>query len=265
MAHPPEIFGIFNITPDSFSDGGHLKHETDWLRHAAWLIDNGATVLDIGGESTRPGAESVQPEAEIARVLPVIRSLHRTFPCTPLSIDTRRASVARAAVSAGATWINDVSGGRFDPGMFDVVRETGANYILMHSRGTPQTMQQDTHYTEGILSGVIRELSHQLEAAWHAGVPGSQIWIDPGFGFGKSPADNLTLQNRLGELSILDHPILAGPSRKSYLAEAWGIPSAYPGDHHTLDQLTAWSVAVCLAEGAQAIRVHNPAIIPAFI
>ncbi|MGE0201206.1 MAG: dihydropteroate synthase [Candidatus Melainabacteria bacterium] len=258
------IFGILNITPDSFSDGGRLDSETRWLEHAQRLINGGATVLDVGGESTRPGAVAITAEEELSRVLPVIGSLRREFPGTPVSIDTRRAAVARAAVEAGAGWINDVSGGRFDPAMYPAVRQTGANYILMHSRGTPQTMQQDTRYPEGIVKGVIRELTMQLDAAWQAGVPSETLWIDPGFGFGKSATDNLTLMNQLGALNVLGHPILAGPSRKSFLAKAWGWPDIYPHDLQTLDRLTAWSLAICLAQGAKAVRVHNPSIIPSF-
>jgi len=250
----PLIMGIVNVTPDSFSDGGLHGSPGDAVRHAAALLEEGADLVDIGGESTRPGAEPVAIDEELRRVLPVIRELKAAHPDAIVSVDTRRADVAEQALEAGATWVNDVSGGA-DPRMAAVVAAAGAGWVLMHMRGQPASMQRDTHYDD-LLGEVIASLQASVRAATTAGVPRQRLWVDPGIGFGKAPADNPSLVRgvpRIAEATGL--PVLVGASRKRFVGELTGVAAAADRVHG--------SVGVALAaalHGAHALRVHDVAV-----
>jgi len=219
----PLVMGILNVTPDSFSDGGRHDTQTAAIEHAHRMLEQGADILDIGGESTRPGAQPVSPEDEIQRTVPVIRALRESGVTAAISIDTRNAAVARAALDAGADIVNDVSAATHDPDMLRVCADAGCVLILMHMRGNPQTMQAAPEY-----ANVVREVSEWLDArvdaAVAAGVPGSHLWIDPGFGFGKLPAHNFELVQRLDRIGSRGCPVLLGLSRKSSLGALTGSP-----------------------------------------
>jgi dihydropteroate synthase len=255
---PPDrvtIVGILNATPDSFSDGGRLvrgESEVDVeaaVEAAARLVAEGAHVLDVGGESTRPGAREVPAELELARVLPVVRALAKRF-AQPVSIDTRKAAVAEAALDAGAQLVNDVSGLRHDPALAGVAAERRATLVLGHLRGTPETMQSDPHYDDP-LREVAEELAASVRAALAAGVPRERLCVDPGLGFGKRLADNLRLLAGVGVLRArLGLPVLVGPSRKAFLGELTGEPV---GER---DAASAAACAVAAFAGADAVRVH---------
>ncbi|MDH3520326.1 MAG: dihydropteroate synthase [Myxococcales bacterium] len=258
---PPDrvtIFGILNVTPDSFSDGGRLFHGTAGVAVdavvdlAAALIEDGAHVLDVGGESTRPGAKEVPVAEEIARTAPVIEALAKRFDA-PISIDTRKAEVAEAGLSVGARIVNDVSGLRFEPRLAEVVAQADAYLVLGHMRGTPETMQREPHY-EDVLADVIRELGESLDRARRAGVGAEQIAVDPGIGFGKRLSDNLALLANAGRLrKRLEVPVLVGPSRKSFLAALTGDPV------DARDCATHAACAVAVFAGADGVRVHDVA------
>ncbi len=241
---------ILNVTPDSFSDGGHLTTVEAALLAAERALNAGATVLDIGGESTRPGAQAVSEAEELRRVLPVLEGLHATFPKAKLSIDTRKSAVAQAAVAAGARMINDVSGLRFDPALARVAAETGADLVIMHSIGTPETMQQHPTYTN-VVAEVCEFLTRQTAWAMAQGVRREQLWVDPGLGFGKTVAHNLALLKALPEIAALGFPVVVGPSRKRFLTLG---TEDVPAEER--DALTAASLAFC--QSAQLVRVHNP-------
>ena len=248
----PLVMGILNVTPDSFSDGGLWTHPKRALEHARRMVAEGADILDIGGESTRPGAQPVPPEQERARVLPVVRQCRAEL-SVPLSVDTRRAEVAEAALEAGAEIINDVSA-LGDPQMAATVGEAGAGLVLMHMRGTPQTMQLEPHY-EDVVGEVVSELGEALERARQGGIAEEQIVVDPGIGFGKTAAHNLELIARLDRLRVLRRPLLLGPSRKQFLSALLGD---IPPDER--DVATAAACVVGLLRGARIFRVHNVAI-----
>ncbi len=246
----PRIMGILNVTPDSFSDGGdHLAPATAQA-HARAMADAGAAILDIGGESTRPGAADVPVPEEIARTAPVIAALAGG---TPISIDTRKAAVAQAALAAGAALVNDVSAFLHDPAMAGVVAAAGVPVCLMHAQGTPQTMQADPRYDD-VLLDVYDHLAARVAAAEAAGIARARILVDPGIGFGKTQAHNLALLARLSLFHALGCPILLGVSRKRFIGTIGQAPeprARMPG-----------SVAVALAgvaQGAQVIRVHDVA------
>ena len=256
------IVGILNTTPDSFSDGGrfvggdaHLDVELDVeaaVDAAALLRREGAHVLDVGGESTRPGALEVPAEVEVARTAPLIEALAKRFEL-PISIDTRKASVAEAALDAGAVVVNDVSGLGFDPGLAGLVARRGATLVLGHLRGTPETMQRDPRFQD-VLGEVTAELSASVELARAAGVPRRCLVVDPGLGFGKHLEHNLALLARVGELrERLGLPVLVGPSRKSFLGALSGEPV------ESRDELTWAACAVAAFAGADAVRVHTVA------
>lgn len=251
------ILGVLNATPDSFSDGGRLWHagRTDPARvvdAAARLLRDGAHALDLGGESTRPGAEDVPEPQEIERTAPAIEALAKRFDA-PISIDTRKAGVAEAALCAGARVVNDVSGLRHDPALAGVVARAGAALILGHLRGAPKTMQQDVRFAD-VVAEVAQELARSVEQALAAGVPRARLAVDPGIGFGKHGAHNLALLARAGELrERLGLPLLVGPSRKRFLGELTGeAPEAR-------DAATAAACAVAVFAGADAVRVHDAA------
>ncbi|MEL6689138.1 MAG: dihydropteroate synthase [Pseudomonadota bacterium] len=242
----PRIMGIVNTTPDSFSDGGRLTTTEAAIAHAKTLASQGAHILDIGGESTRPGADFVEIEEEIARTAPVIEGLEAR-----VSIDTRKAAVAEAALGAGAAMLNDVSGLIFDPEMAPLAARSGAPICVMHSKGDPKTMQQDPRY-ENVLLDVYDALETQIAMAEAAGVARSQVIVDPGIGFGKTLEHNLMLLKGLSLLHSLGCAILLGASRKRFIGTISEVETA--------DQRVAGSLAVALvgaAQGAQILRVHD--------
>jgi dihydropteroate synthase len=244
------VMGIVNVTPDSFSDGGRFLDTGRAVEHALKLISEGADILDIGGESTRPGAEPVEAAEELRRVLPVIRAV-RSETKTLISIDTMKASVARAAVDAGANIINDVTGLRGDPAMLRVASECDAGLIIMHMIGTPQTMQTLTHY-----DNVVLEVQHyfeaRLESLKQAGISPERIVFDPGFGFGKTLEHNISLMRSLPELAVSERPLLVGVSRKSMIGRLLESEELEDRDWPTV-ALTAHAREL----GARIVRVHD--------
>ena len=244
--------GILNVTPDSFSDGGLWVHPERALEHARRMVAAGADILDIGGESTRPGAQPVSSAQEQARVLPVIRQCRGEL-SIPVSVDTRKAEVAEAALEAGAEIINDVSA-LGDPQMTAVVREAGAGLVLMHMRGTPQTMQLEPRYQD-VVGEVVNELGEALERARQGGIAEEQIVVDPGIGFGKTAEHNLQLIAGLDRLRVLRRPLLLGPSRKRFLGTLLG--EAPPEER---DVATAAVCVAALLSGARIFRVHDVAL-----
>jgi dihydropteroate synthase len=212
--------GIVNVTPDSFSDGGRFPTVVSAVERGAELLAEGADILDIGGESTRPGADPVTEETERNRVVPVIAALARRFPQALLSADTSRAAVAAAALDAGARIINDVTAGR-DPRMFELVASRGAAVVLMHMRGEPRTMQNDTGYVH-VVAEVHESLREKRDEATRAGIPADLICLDPGIGFGKDRSGNQRLLAALGDLAALGQPVVIGASRKSFLGQLTG-------------------------------------------
>ena len=240
--------GILNVTPDSFFDGGQYQHIAEIVGRASQMITDGATILDIGGLSTRPGSAPVSPNEEMERVVPAIKAIKDKFPEAIISIDTYRAAVARAAVEAGASIINDVSGGEMDDQMFDLVATLKTPYILMHMQGTPDQMQKDPHY-ENVTLDIMRSLVKRVGRLRALGV--KDIILDPGFGFGKTLAHNFQLLKELHTFQILDLPILAGISRKSMICRTLGVS---PAD--ALNGTTALHM-VALQQGAKILRVHD--------
>jgi dihydropteroate synthase len=243
------VMGILNITPDSFSDGGRHFSASAALAGAERLVREGADILDVGGESTRPGSEPVPAEEEMARILPVVAAIRRTLDC-PISIDTYKAAVAAAALDAGADIINDISGLTFDPGMAGLAAETGAGVVIMHILGTPRDMQTDPHY-EDVTGEIAEFLARQVTLAERAGVSRDQIVIDPGIGFGKRLADNFTILRELDRLTRLGLPVLAGPSRKSFIGRILDLPV-----EERLEG-TAAAVTAAILNGARIVRVHD--------
>ena len=250
------IVAILNATPDSFSDGGRYVSAGEQVRiedavdAAGAMLEAGAHVLDVGGESTRPGARSVSAEVERARVIPLIEALAKRFDA-PISVDTRKAAVAAAALDAGATIVNDVSGLSHDPDLAAVAAGRGARLILGHMRGTPETMQESPAFEDPIAE-VGNELETSVAAARKAGVADARICIDPGIGFGKKLEHNLKLVAGGGALrKRLGLPVLVGPSRKAFLGTLTGDPVA------ARDSATAAVCAVAAFAGADAVRVHE--------
>lgn len=254
------VVGIVNITPDSFSDGGTLPNAEAAVARALELVAEGADVIDIGGESTRPagsaygkGASTVDTDEEMQRVLPVIEALAAQTD-VPISIDTTKAAVARAALDVGAQIVNDISGLRMDRGMATVLGKAGCPAILMHMRGTPATTNSHANY-RNLLSEVFNELTWSIDRATRAGLPATQIILDPGLGFGKNLEHNLTLIRRLAFLRCLSgRPVLVGPSRKRFIGELLE-GAAVDGR----DWGTAGAIAASVMAGADFVRVHNVA------
>jgi dihydropteroate synthase len=244
--------GVLNLTPDSFSDGGRLRDLDAVLRRAEQMIEAGAALLDVGGESTRPDATFVPEAEELRRVLPAVNALSRQF-TVPISIDTRKAEVARAALDAGASIVNDVSALSFDPNMAEVAAGTGAGVVLMHTRGTPVEMRGFAHYDEGVEVEVEQELREAISRALSAGIERDAIVLDPGIGFAKTGEQSVRLLARLDSLAALGFPILVGPSRKSFLGEILDLPLE--------DRVLGTAVACALAyvRGARIFRVHDVA------
>ncbi len=242
------VMGVLNVTPDSFWAGSRALGVKEAVARGVRMAEEGADLVDIGGESTRPGAGPVSTQEEMARVLPVVEGLAAEG--VAVSVDTTKAAVARAALESGAVVVNDISAGRADPGMLGTVAEFGAALVLMHMRGTPATMQHLTEYGD-LLGEVHRFLRKRAEAAVEAGVAPESICVDPGIGFAKTAEQSLTLVRRVGELRSLGFPVLLGPSRKSFIGAALGLPV-----EERLEG-TAAVVALAVAAGVRVVRVHD--------
>ena len=245
--------GIVNVTPDSFSDGGLFLDADAAVEHGRRLAAEGAAILDVGGESTRPGADPVSDDEERRRVVPVVERLAAEVAGARLSIDTTKATVARRAIEAGATIVNDVSAFRFDPALAGVVAEAGADCCLMHMLGEPRTMQDDPRYDE-VVSDVKAFLEERLAFALAEGVAEERVWLDPGIGFGKTVEHNLELLRRLDEIVAIGRPVVVGASRKSFLGKLAGgrdERGRVPG--------TIAANVVALERGATVFRVHDVA------
>jgi dihydropteroate synthase len=250
------VMGILNVTPDSFSDGGKFFDPQQGVEHAMEMARAGANLLDVGGESTRPGSRGTSTEEELARILPVLKGL-RSVLSIPISIDTRKADVAEAAIDAGASVINDVSGLNTDPRIAKVAARHGVPLILMHMRGEPRTMQK-APFARNVMKDVTQGLRTAIGKARTAGVPKSQIIIDPGIGFGKSFQQNYELLQKLPELAKLGYPLLVGTSRKGFL----GASLARHGKSAPPEEriwATAATVTASILGGAHIVRVHDVA------
>lgn len=245
--------GVLNVTPDSFSDGGRFLDVDRATAQALAMIEAGADIVDVGGESTRPGAAPVDADEEQRRVTPVIRAIRQAGRGTVISVDTTKATVAEAALDAGAHIVNDISALRFDERMAAVARDSGAGVVLMHMRGTPQTMQQEPAYNDVV--GEVRSfLEERIAAAEAAGIGRAQIAVDPGIGFGKTVAHNLALLARLETFRDLGCPMIVGTSRKSFIGRVLGRED--PADRVWG---TAATVAWAVSHGARVVRVHDVA------
>lgn len=251
LPHRTRVMGIVNVTPDSFSDGGRYLEPSAAIDHGLRLVDEGADILDVGGESTRPGATAVTAEEELARILLVVETLAAKTD-TPVSVDTMKASVARAALDAGARMLNDVSAGRADPAMFEVAASAGVPICLMHMLGEPRTMQDDPQYGD-VVAEVRAFLLERGAAAEAAGIAREHIFIDPGFGFGKTAAQNLAVLARLSEFADGPYDVLVGTSRKTFIGATLDLPVA-----ERLEG-TAATVALAIVGGARIVRVHDVA------
>ncbi|MEQ8753650.1 MAG: dihydropteroate synthase [Coleofasciculus sp. G1-WW12-02] len=244
------LMGVLNVTPDSFSDGGEFNTPEAALTQAQRLVDAGVDILDIGGQSTRPGSEEVSEAAELQRVLPVIKAVRSSL-SVPISVDTTRASVAKEAVAVGADMVNDISGGTFDPDMFPVVAQLRVPIILMHIRGTPQTMQKLTDY-HNLIDEIYQFLEGQIRAAINAGIVRSRLIIDPGIGFAKTAEQNVQLLQQLSAFRYLGVPILVGVSRKSFIGRILNQP-----DPKQRVWGTAAACCAAIASGSDILRVHD--------
>lgn len=247
----PAVMGIVNATPDSFYVGGRTPDPDEAIARGCRHFADGAAILDVGGESTRPGAEPVAPDEEAARVVPVIRGLRAACPEALISVDTRRTSVARAALEAGADIINDVSGCNPDEGMWDLVAASGAGYVLMHMRGDPKTMDSLTDYgdVETAVAGALVSCAARLEAK---GARPAQIMLDPGLGFAKTHRDSLRLLAATERFAALPYPWLVAASRKRFLGEIAGCPDAEARGPASVGA-ALWAIG----QGADAVRVHD--------
>jgi dihydropteroate synthase len=243
------VMGILNVTPDSFSDGGRFLDRATAIAHATRMIDDGADILDVGGESTRPGSTPVSADEELERVHPVIQRLAQLHPAVPISIDTRKADVAAEALDAGATIVNDVSGGA-DPAMFDVVRDREAAVVLMHMQGDPPTMQEAPYYDD-VVGEVHEYLRQRIEAAELAGIDPERISVDPGIGFGKDLDHNLELMRGVDAFLDLGRPVVVGPSRKKFIGTILDLPEEERVEG------TVGAVVWMVARGAHLVRVHD--------
>jgi len=248
------VVGVVNVTPDSFSDGGEWLDPHDAIEHGLQLIAEGADIIDVGGESTRPGAERPEVTEELRRVLPVVTGLAATGAI--VSIDTMRPRVVEEAVAAGARMINDVSGGRADPGMLPLIAELELPYVCMHWRGHSTDMQNRATYTD-VVAEVIAELRDQLTSALAAGVATDRLILDPGFGFAKTGEHNWQLLQRMGELEVLELPILAGVSRKAFLGTLLADRDGRPRPARERDDATAALTTLLAGQGVWGVRVHS--------
>ena len=245
----PLIMGIVNVTPDSFSEGGAYLDTDAAVTHGEDHLSQGAEIVDIGGESTRPGSDQVPLEAELDRVLPVVSQLRKRTDA-PLSIDTMKSAVASEALRAGATMVNDVSAGRFDPAILDVVADAGCPYVVMHMQGVPKTMQEAPQY-QLLMDELHRFFDDRMAQALRAGIKEEQMILDPGIGFGKGLEDNFVILRRLPELRVFGRPLMVGVSRKSFLQSEVG-----PTPEDRLEQSIA-AGTVAMFNGADILRVHD--------
>jgi dihydropteroate synthase len=252
----PIVIGVLNVTPDSFSDGGRYTQLADALQHARRMHGQGAALIDVGGESTRPGADRIDAAVECSRVLPVIRQL--TADGVPTSIDTTRASVAAAALEAGAALVNDVSGGLADPEMAGVVADAGVPWILMHWRGHSRDMARLAAYHD-VVADVCTELRARVDAALAAGVAADRIIVDPGLGFAKTAEHNWQLSAHLDAVMALGYPVLFASSRKSYLGRLLAAPDGTPRPVDQRDAATLATSVLAVLAGVWGIRVHDVA------
>jgi dihydropteroate synthase len=241
--------GILNCTPDSFADGGRSFEFDDSLQHAEDLLAGGADIIDVGGESTRPGADPVNLAEELRRVVPVITEIRRRWPDIALSVDTSKVVVAEASLAAGADLVNDVTAASAD-GMLELIARSNAGIVLMHMRGEPQTMQSDTTY-DNVVAEVHEHLRSRAAAAIAAGIPAQRVWLDPGIGFGKDDDGNLALLAALPDLAAVGHPVLVGPSSKSFIGSLTGAKIG--------DRIPGTLAAILPAVGIDraVVRVHD--------
>lgn len=244
------IMGILNVTPDSFTDGDRFFHKDSAIAHGLKMVEDGADIIDVGGESTRPGSEPVSIKEELRRIIPVIESLSKRIN-VPISIDTYKSDVARRALDAGASIVNDISGLRFDPDMPKVVAGYNVPVVIMHIKGTPKNMQVNPLY-EALIPEIIDYLRIGIRLAMNSGVKEDMIIIDPGIGFGKTFEHNLEILKNLREFTLLEKPLLVGPSRKAFIGKILN-------DATILERLegTAAAVAVSIMNGANIVRVHD--------
>ena len=251
MVSTPQLWGVLNVTPDSFSDGGDYLDVAKAIARARQMVSEGAHVIDVGAESTRPGAERIDAETEIARLTPVVEALLAEG--ITVSVDTMRAHTAEAMLRLGVPIINDVSGGKADPEMMAVVAPSQADYVVMHWRGHSDTMDSLAHYDD-VVRDVIDEISQQLELAHQAGITRDRLWLDPGLGFAKNVEHNWELCRAMDQFVALGYPVLVGASRKRFLG------ALLPEGHHPKDR-DGVSVALTVAlagSGVAAFRVHEP-------
>lgn len=244
------LMGVLNVTPDSFSDGGKFNTISAALTQAQAMVAAGADIIDVGGQSTRPGAAQITLAEEIERVLPILQAIRPEIP-VPISVDTTRATVAKASIEAGADIINDISGGTFDPQMLPTVASLSVPIVLMHIRGTPQTMQQLTDYPD-IMAEISGFLTKQIDTAKALGVKPEKIIIDPGIGFAKNYEQNLEIFRRLRSLKALNCPILVGASRKSFIGRILNQP-----DPKARVWGTAAACCAAVVNGADILRIHD--------
>ena len=242
---------IVNITEDSFSDGGLYIDFTSTINHASLCIKQGAHVLDLGAQSTRPGANEVGAEIEIKRLVPVIKELKLIHPDIPISVDTYHHSVASSVLKVGADWINDISGGRHDPEIFNVIGDYGCPYVLTHSRGNSKSMDSLSSYQNVVLE-VKNELSNQIDLALSSGINNKQIIIDPGLGFAKNVDQNLIILRNLEQFVLMDYPVLIGPSRKRFIGSVIQ-------ENDPIKRIfgTAAVASRCVYAGVDFLRVHD--------
>jgi len=250
LSRKTHVMGILNITPDSFTDGGIFFRKDSAVEHGLRMVEDGADLIDIGGESTRPGSDPVEFEEEIRRTIPVIEELSKRVN-VPISIDTYKADVAKRALDAGASMVNDISGLRFDPEMAGVAADYKAPLVIMHIKGSPKNMQVNPEY-EALIPEIIAYLRISIKLAVDAGVKEDMIIIDPGIGFGKTFEHNLEILKNLREFTLLEKPLLIGPSRKAFIGKILG-------NSPTSERLegTAAAVAISIMNGANIIRVHD--------
>jgi len=248
------VMGVVNVTPDSFSDGGEWLDPAAAIAHGLDLLTEGGDIIDVGGESTRPGATRPEVSEELRRVLPVVRELAAAGAC--VSIDTMRAAVAEQALAAGARLVNDVSGGRSDPGMLRLVAESGVPYVGTHWRGHSHDMQSKASYAD-VVAEVVAELRSQLDEAERAGVATDKLIIDPGFGYAKTAEHNWQVLQRLEEFEVLGRPMLVGASRKAFLGRLLADPDGTPRPAKQRDDATTALTTVLALRGVWGVRVHS--------
>lgn len=244
----PKVMGILNITPDSFYDGGTHTNEKDILFHVESMLNEGATFIDVGAYSSRPNADHVSEDEELKRIIPIINLILKEFPETLLSIDTFRSSIAKQGIEAGACMINDISAGKLDPNMLQTIADLRVPYIMMHMRGTPQNMQQQTEY-DNLTKDILFYFSERIAVARQLGI--TDLIVDPGFGFAKNIEQNYILLNKLELFKMIEKPLLVGLSRKSMIYKTLNTSA--------IDALNGTSIlnTIALQKGASILRVHD--------